>query len=214
MILVGQLDSPYVRRVAVTLHLLGMPFERRPLSVFGNADEVRSFNPLCRVPTLVLDDGEVLIESGAILDHLDEMAGPGRALTPPSGAARRRALRLTALATGACDKAVALLYDRRLRPAEKHYAPWSDRLAGQIEASLGALEKETGSGWYFRELGRPMQADITVAAMLGLLRLSLPDQMPEGRYPRLEGLSGRAEALAAFKATVPPPDERAPRQVS
>jgi glutathione S-transferase len=214
MILIGQLDSPFVRRVAVSLHLLEMPFERRPLSVFGNADEVRKLNPLGRVPILVLGDGEVLFESGAILDHLDEVAGPGRALTPAGGPERRRALRLVALATGAADKAVALLYDRRLRPAETHYAPWSDRLAGQLQAALAALEKETGPGWYFQELARPMQPDITVAAMLGLLRLSLPDQLTAGRYPRLEGLSARAEVLPAFQAAVPPPGEQAPRQVS
>jgi glutathione S-transferase len=214
MILIGQLDSPYVRRVAVSLHLLGLPFERRPLSVFGNADEVRRFNPLGRVPILVLEDGEVLIDSSAILDHLDEVAGPDRALVPADGPRRRRALRLTALATGACDKAVALLYDRRLRPPDKHYAPWSDRLIGQLQGALSVLEKETGTGWYFEEFGRPTQADVTVAAMLGLLRLSLPDQLPKGRFPRLDGLLDRAEALPAFQATVPPAEERAPQPVT
>ena len=86
MILVGQYDSPFTRRVAIALHLLRMPFTRNTLSVFANADQARKLNPLGRVPALVLDDGEVLIESGAILDYVDEIAGPGRALLPPAGA--------------------------------------------------------------------------------------------------------------------------------
>ncbi len=213
MILIGQLDSPYVRRVAVSMHTLGIPFVRNPLSVFGNADEVRRINPLGRVPTLVLDDGEVLIESGAILDHLDELAGPERALLPAKGPERRRALRLMALATGANEKAVGLLYERRLRPRDMQFKPWLDRIQGQLHSALGALEAETGDGWYLENLGRPTQADVTVATMLGFLKLSLPEELPQGRYPRLDALSERAERLPAFQATVPPADERAPRAV-
>ena len=90
--LIGHYDSPFVRRVGISLHVLGMPFERELLSVFGDAEEMRAFNPLVRVPALVLDDGECLIDSAAILDHLDEIAGPGRALLPAGGKARRDAL--------------------------------------------------------------------------------------------------------------------------
>ena len=94
MILIGQYDSPFVRRVAVALRLYGMAYEHRPWSVFSDAAEVARFNPLKRVPTLVLADGEALIESGAILDHLDEVAGPDRALIARQGPDRRRALKL------------------------------------------------------------------------------------------------------------------------
>jgi glutathione S-transferase len=85
MILIGQYDSPFVRRVGIALRLYGLGYERRPWSTFGDADRIAPLNPLRRVPTLVLDDGEVLIESGAILDHLDELAGPPRALMADSG---------------------------------------------------------------------------------------------------------------------------------
>ncbi len=115
MILIGQYDSPFVRRVGIALHLHGMAFEHRPWSSFGDAEQLAALNPLRRVPTLVLDDGEVLVESGAILDHLDEVAGPGAALLPASGAARRHALRTCALATGLADKAVSLFHERVLR---------------------------------------------------------------------------------------------------
>src|SRR6185369_966500 len=106
---------PYVRRVAVSLIVLGLPFERSLLSVFRHAEEMRRFNPLGRVPSLVLDDGATLIDSAAILDYLDDLVGPDRALLARSGAARRDGLSITALATGCIDKAIAIAYEHRRR---------------------------------------------------------------------------------------------------
>jgi glutathione S-transferase len=117
MILVGQYDSPYVRRVAVSLHTLGFDYAHDTRSVFADFDAMRQVNPLGRIPSLVLDDGEVLIDSAAILDWLDQTVGPERALIPPAGAERRRALRLIALATGAIDKVGVAAYERLMRPA-------------------------------------------------------------------------------------------------
>src|SRR5262245_23379316 len=99
MILVGQYDSPYVRRVEVSLRVLGVAYEHDTRSVFGDFDSMRKTNPLARIPSLVLDDGDVLIDSNAILDWLDETVGHGRALLPPKGADRRRAA-----ASGASDR--------------------------------------------------------------------------------------------------------------
>src|SRR3978361_2444326 len=96
MFLIGQYDSPFVRRVAIALRLYGLPFEPRPWSTFGDADKIAPYNPLRRVPTLVLDDGEVLIESTAILDHLDETVGPARAMIADSGDLRPAALKVCA----------------------------------------------------------------------------------------------------------------------
>src|SRR3978361_120407 len=115
MILIGQYDSPFVRRVAIALRLYGLPFEHRPWSTFGDADKIVPFNPLRRVPTLVLDGGEALIESTAILDYLHEVAGPEKAMTGGLGPERRRGLKICALATGLADKGVSLLYERMLR---------------------------------------------------------------------------------------------------
>lgn len=202
--LIGHYDSPFVRRVAVSLHVLGIPFERKLLSVFSNADEMRAFNPLVRVPVLVLDDGECLIDSGAILDHLDETVGPERALLPARGEARREALQRMALATGIGDKAVAITYERR-KPAAKIYDTWIDRCRGQQEGALAVLDCRFGA--VKAEGSRLMQPEITVAAILGYVRLREPDTLPRGRYPALEALSARAEAHPAFKACLPTPEE-------
>src|SRR5277367_2882914 len=120
-------DSPFVRRVAVSMNLLGIPFEHRNWSVGPDFEQIRQFNPLGRVPTLVLSEGEVLMESGAILDFLDDEAGPDRALAPRTGKDRREALRIMAIATGAAEKGVAQIYETVFRPAEKRHPPWTDR---------------------------------------------------------------------------------------
>jgi glutathione S-transferase len=208
MILVGQYDSPYVRRVAVSLHMLGLPFSRNPISVFGDAEAMRRINPLGRVPSLVLEDGEVIVDSGAILDHLDQLAGPERALMPPSGIERRRAQFISALATGAADKAVTLVYERVLRPADKYWPAYDERCLTQLSASLAALEAECGTHWFLAR--GPLQPDITTACMLGYLKLRLADSLPAGRYPGLERLYGTCMAHEAFRLTEPKPNESLP----
>lgn len=208
MILVGQYDSPYVRRVAIALDLLGLPFERDTRSVFADAEAMRRINPLGRIPSLVLDDGEVLIDSAAILDHIDEMVGPSRALVPPSGAARRQALQVIALASGAVDKAGAVVYERALRPADKIHQPWLDRCAQQLASALQALDGMSPSGWFLGS--RLMQADIMLGVMLFYLKHRAFDMFPPGRYPALERFSDRCEHEPAFQKTRPAPDEVMP----
>src|ERR1700752_4095960 len=115
MFLIGQYDPPFVRPVAIALRLYGLKFDHKPWSTFGDAEKIAPYNPLRRVPTLVLDTGEALIERAAILDYLDETVGPERAMLPAKGAERRKQLRIIALATGLGDKAVSLLYERVLR---------------------------------------------------------------------------------------------------
>jgi glutathione S-transferase len=205
MILVGQYDSPSVRRIAISMHMLQLPFTRNPISVFSDAVAMRAINPLGRVPSLVLDDGEILIDSAAILDHLDELVGPGRALVPPSGAPRRAALRIIALATGVVDKAAVIFYERALRPPEKQHAPWQERCAVQIATALTALEAAAPAGWWGG--GQPNQADVTVGCAIGYLRLRLAEAFAPGRYPALERLAAACEDIPAFRATDPADDE-------
>src|SRR5215207_2468194 len=114
MILIGQYDSPFVRRVGIALTLYGIAFEHKPWSTFGEADKLRPYNPLTRVPTLVLDDGDVLIESHSILDYLDSLVSADKRMFPVAEPQRRQALKVAALATGMADKAVSLFYELRL----------------------------------------------------------------------------------------------------
>ena len=199
MILIGQYDSPFVRRVGVALTLYGMAFEHRPWSVWADADALARLNPLRRVPTLVLEGGETLIESAAILDALDELAGPERAMLPRSGPERRRALKVCALGSGLADKAVSLLYEGVL-----HAAPspvWIQRCESQIADVLTVLETdraaEPGDGWLGEAIAHP---DIMVACALNFVREAHPRLFDPARWPHLAAHSARCEALPAFQA--------------
>jgi glutathione S-transferase len=196
MILVGQYDSPFVRRVAISLRVLGFDYRHDTRSVFADFDEMRRVNPLGRIPSLILDDGEVLIESGAILDWLDETVGPEHALLPRQGAARRRALRLIALATGAVEKVGAAAYERLIRPPAQRWPDWIDRCRTQGVGGIATLAAEP-----WPAAARLDQVQITTACMLRYVAMSDPELLPRGRYPTLEALAERCEALDGFRAT-------------
>ena len=208
MILVGQYDSPYVRRVAVTLHLYGMPFERNAISVFGDAQEMSKITPVVRIPSLVLDDGEVLVDSAAIIDHLDEMVGAEMALTPRSGKERRRVLQATSVATAAIDKAGAVVYERHFHEGPHLNANWEARCKTQLAGGLGWLESQLNGEWL---TGHKMtQADVTTACMVGYLKLRLPEALRDADFPELERHSVACEKMDAFVASRPSPDELMP----
>lgn len=197
MILVGQYDSPFVRRVAVSLRVLGHDYEHDQRSVFGDFDSMLKTNPLGRIPSLILPGGATLIDSAAILDWLDQEAGPERALIPASGMARQKALQRVALATGAIDKVGAATYERVIRPTAYRWPEWIERCRRQGAGAIAALAAEDWSA------DRLDQAQITTVCMLRYVRMVDGDLMPVGRYPALDALSDRCEAMAAFKATYP-----------
>jgi glutathione S-transferase len=199
MILVGQYDSPYVRRVAISLRLLGFAYRHDTRSVFGDFDSIRKTNPTGRIPALVLDDGTVLVDSGVILDYLDEEVGPTRALIPPSGPARRDALHRVALASAAIDKAGAANYERLLRPRQYQWPEWIQRLQTQ---ALGAIEALEALAW---PADAPIdQARITTVSLLRYLELRSPDLAPPARFPNLAALAACFEKRPEFIATYPP----------
>ena len=142
MQLIGMLDSPFVRRAAIGLKLLGIPFEHRSISVFSGFEQFQALNPVVKAPTLILDDGQVLMDSTLILDYAERLAGPSAAIFPADLAKRARAVRLTGLALAASEKAVQIVYERKLRPTDKLHQPWLDRVRGQLRSAYYALEKD------------------------------------------------------------------------
>jgi glutathione S-transferase len=203
MILIGQFDSPFVRRVAIAMRLYGIEFEHRPWSTFGDADKIAAYNPLRRVPTLVLDSGEALIESAMILDYLDDRVGEAKAMMPRGGETRRRQQRICALAMGLGDKGVSLLYEHVLRK-DKQLELWVERCQTQIAGVLEVLEKERAAVktpyWSGEKIGH---ADIAVACVLRFVGEAHP-ALFDARYPALKVHAERCEALPPFKETVQP----------
>lgn len=200
MHLVGMLDSPYVRRVAVSLRLMELPFTHEAVSVFRHFDRFATINPVVKAPTLVTDGGVVLMDSTLILDHAERLADPARSLEPGDIAAHARGQRIVGLALAACEKAVQIVYEHNLRPAEKRHEPWLTRVAGQLGAALRLLEEELAGteGWLFG--ARPLQPDITTAVAWTFIRHMVPDHVAEDTYPAIAALAARAEMLSAFTA--------------
>jgi glutathione S-transferase len=198
MQLIGMLDSPYVRRVAIALIVAGTPFKHRPISLFRHIDQFSKLNPLLKAPTLVADEGTALMDSSVILDYLAGLDPRIAALTPSHVPARLRASRATGLALTVMEKAVQRHYERMLRPAEKRHEPWIERVMSQLTGGLNALNAELpGSGWIGGELGL---ADISVACAFGFIEGVVADIVETSRYPNLAAFSARAEALSAFRA--------------
>jgi glutathione S-transferase len=203
MFLIGQYDSPFVRRVAIALRLYDIAFEHRPWSTFGDAAKIAPYNPLLRVPTLVLDDGEALIDSNAILDHLDERVGPDKAMIPEKGAERRKHLCLLALATGLGDKAVSLIYERVLRKEQSKI--WVERCETQILGVLDVLERErTAARTSYLFGDKIAHADIAAACVVRFTREAHPQLFDASRYCALASHADACEALPPFKEIVQP----------
>ena len=195
MILIGQYDSPFVRRVGMALTLYGMAFDHRPLSVFGDGGAVQALNPLMRVPVLVLEDGTALSDSHMMLDYLDgRVADP---MFPRAEPARHRALRVAALACGLADKAVSLFYERRLHSVTS--PAWEARCQSQIRATAQVLEAERaalpGPWWFGDALGH---ADIALACAMRFAVDAHPGLLDPAALPHLFDQSARLESLPAL----------------
>jgi glutathione S-transferase len=201
MQLIGMLDSPYVRRVAISLRLMGIPFEHRPLSVFRTFEEFRAINPVVKAPTLVCDDGEVLMDSTLILDYAEFLAPPGKSLMPTGSTARQHDLRLIGLALAACDKTVQIVYERNLRPPEKQHEPWVARVRGQLLAAYGALESEIARAAPPAGNARLSQGGVTIAVAWRFTQHMLKDIVNTPDHPALAAFSAAAEKRPEFAAT-------------
>lgn len=203
MILIGQFDSPFVRRVGIALELYGITYEHRPWSVFGDTDLIRPYNPLTRVPTLVLANGEVLIESHSILDYLDSLAPEGQAMFPVQEPERHQALKVAALATGLAEKAVSLFYEGRLHAEVSEI--WVDRCRTQITSVLKVLEADRQARdtpyWFGDRIGHP---DIAVAAVIRFITEAHPGLVDMADYPVLSGHAARLEAMTVFQKVAQP----------
>lgn len=199
MKLVGMLDSPFVRRSFITARMLGIPFEHQSLSVFRNFAEFHAINPLVKAPTLVFDDGEVMVDSSQIIAWLEHSAAPGKSLWPLDPGRYRRCLQLTSLGLAAAEKSVHRVYETKVRPKECRDPDWLERVDGQIRDTYGLLEAHVGtSDWLCGDY--PTQADITVAVAWRFTHFIAPGLVADSDYPGLAALSAAAEALPAFSA--------------
>jgi glutathione S-transferase len=201
MKLIGQYDSPFVRRVGIALVTYGIEFEHLPWSTFGDAAKIAPYSPLRRVPVLVLDDGTVVPDSFAILETIDALAGDGASLAR-QGQTRTAMLRLAAFAAGAADKGVALVYEAAFREG---LPMWVERCEAQVGETLDLLEKERAARpgpWLSGDA--PSHADVMLGAMLTFLAEALPGRFPLDRHPALAAHRQACEVLPAFRQVYQP----------
>jgi glutathione S-transferase len=199
LILVGMLDSPYVRRCAISMKLMEISFEHQPVSVFRHFDRFKAINPVVKAPSLVCDDGTVLMDSTLILDYLESCVSPERALMPAPGPARREALRLVGLALAACEKCVQIVYEKEQRSVVD--PKWMARVTSQANVAFGELEKAAADARPWLQGGRIDAADVAVACAWRFGQYYDAAEVPESRYPALVAYSARAEKLPEFSST-------------
>lgn len=200
MQLIGLLDSPFVRRVAISMLTLRVPFDHHAISVFRGFEAFHAINPVVKAPTLVGDDGTVLMDSSLILQYV-EATTTAPSLLPPDPAALLKDLRIIGLALAACEKTAQMVYERGLRPAEKYHQPWIDRVSGQLLAAFAQLERETAARAFDARSCRSLgQAGITTAVAWHFSLQLLPEVVPASAHPALVSLSSQAEKLPEFIA--------------
>ena len=199
MKLIGMMDSPYVRRVYITATYLGLPIEHEALSVFRHFEDFYRINPIVKAPTLLTDEGVVLVDSTLIIDYLESMVPAEKRLMPMAPATRARDLHVIGFALAACDKTAAIVYEQKLRPEEKQHQPWLDRLTGQLQDAYAALETVAAGAVHPGLFGAAVtQADITLAVAWRFTQHMLPETVLASSFPALSAFSAKAEALPAF----------------
>jgi glutathione S-transferase len=199
MKLIGMLDSPYVRRVAISLQLLGLRFEHQSLSVFRTFSQFQQINPVVKAPSFICDGSEVLMDSTLILEYAEALARP-RSLMPSGVPELQHALRIIGLALAACEKSVQIIYEQSLRPPEKLHEPWVTRVTGQLLAAYGALEEELAHRPLAVTSATITQAGVSAAIAWQFTQQMLPEIVPSANYPSLVSFSAKAEALPEFMA--------------
>jgi glutathione S-transferase len=201
MKLIGMLDSPYVRRVAICLKLLKLDFEHESISVFSTYDQFAKINPVVKAPTLIADNGLTVMDSTLILQYLATLAGPAQRLFPTRPDDALRAARLTGLALAACEKTVQIVYERNLRPADKQHEPWVERVRAQLLAAYAELERELSAAALPAGQDPFDATDVTIAVGWHFTQMMLPEIVNKAAYSHLQAFTAFAEELPVFRST-------------
>lgn len=194
MRLIGMLDSPFVRRTAISLARMEVPFTLDQLSVFSDFDQIAQVNPSVKVPTLVTDYGVTLMDSSLIIEYVRLTCNRPVAIDD-TGAYAVRALGLGLVAS---EKTLHVIYERSLRPDEKVHGPWLERVEKQLRSTYAELEK-TYAG-VFGVAEKVGHADVMAAVAWRFTRANLPDLVAASDHPALSSLSERMEATPEFMA--------------
>lgn len=200
MKLLSATPSPFARKARIALHEKGLPFELLTEVPWNNDASAPQYNPLGKIPVLMLSDGTCIYESRLILDYL-ELKHPYPALMPKEIDQLLAAKQLEALADGACD-AVVLMFIERQREPEKQSAEWEQRQAGKVKAAVEEIAHRVPHDREFTVGDHFGLGDIAVGCVLGYLDLRYPE-LNWRKHAHLVSLFERLSARESFCRTVP-----------
>lgn len=200
--LISATPSPYARKVRIALAEKNIPFELITEVPWNNDTSVPLYNPLEKLPVLLLEDGGAVYESAYILEWL-ERKYPSPALLPAETDAYLEARRYMVLADGVCD-AFLIYFFETLRAPEHQSAPWMARQRRKVEGGIAALARDIGDRDYAVG-GRLTLADISIAAPLGWLAVRFPEYNWRALHPNLARYYDQLNERPSFKATEPYP---------
>lgn len=198
MQLIGVLNSPFVRRVAISLKYYGIPFEHYPLSTFDDYDTLATINPAVKLPTLILDNGDILQDSSLILEYFESQMPIPQKLQPTTPAELANSLRIIGYALVGCEKTAQLVYECKKRPVDKQYQSWIDRITSQVKGAFTALEKELVNQTFKPTDDSINQASITLAVAWTFNQKAMPDVLKPADFPQLIAFTNELEALPIF----------------
>jgi glutathione S-transferase len=199
MKLVGSKTSPYVRKCRVILAERALPFEFVEESAWTAGTTVPRYNPLNKVPALVMDDGEAIYDSRVICEYLDAISGGG--LLPSDPAQRARVRKYEALGDGFADAGVTTFLERK-REAPRQDPAWIARQLDKVNAAVATIESGLGAGQFFGG-DRPNMADIACACALFWSEFRMPELGVRAANPRIKAWAERMESRPSFASTKP-----------
>ncbi len=202
MKLYTSLTSPYGRKARVMLAEKRIDFELVLTDVWDSNSDLVKFNPLGKVPCLVLDDGNALYDSPVIIDYLDSVTPVGH-LIPETTRQRIQVKRWEALADGVTDAAVAIVLEKKRAP-QLQSADWITRQSGKIERGIKVMSQDLGENAWCTGHSFNL-SDIVVGCTLMYLDFRFAEVDWRKNYPNLGQLTDKLAKRNSFKNTEPPP---------
>jgi glutathione S-transferase len=201
MKLIGSPASPYVRKVRVVLAEKKLDYSFELENVWSAETVIHQFNPLGKVPCLIMEDGSSMYDSRVIAEYLDTLT-PVCKLLPPNGRDRADVKVWEALSDGVLDAAVLVRLEKTLRPAHQQSTAWIERQLGKVHAGLAVMSANLGE-LPFCKGNHYTLADVAVGCTLGWLLFRFPEIEWRSDYANLARLFDKLSERASFKETVP-----------
>lgn len=194
--------SPFVRKVMICAHFAGLDGRIQLLDSAAHPirrdGRIAAHNPLAKVPTLILPDGQALYDSRVICEYLASL-GENDHLFPADGSARWQALTWQALGDGLLDAALLARYELTARPAQSQWPAWRDAQLVKVDASLAAIDAQAATF----AIQRPTIGEVTAGCALGYLDFRFPETDWRAAHPRAARWFEQFRGLPAMQATTP-----------